>query len=83
MIAYKALPPTGTCKSPAVLVALEVQFVLSSLFDQATNLGSPPDPIATKCLSLVTTTDWFPVGALVTAVAIVSGVPPAVSGDHL
>ena len=83
LIPYKALPPVGIIKSPAVFIAVGVQTVFLSLPDQATNLGSSLDPIATKCLSLVTTTDWLPVGALVTAVAIVSGVQPAPeSGFH-
>ena len=71
-----ARPPVGICKSPAVLVALDVQLVLSSLLDQAIFLGSPPDHMATKCLSLVTIMAWLPVGALDTTVAMVSAVPP-------
>ena len=51
-----ARPPVGICTSPAVLVALDVQVFLSSLSLQDTFLGSPPEPIATKCLSLVTRT---------------------------
>ena len=70
-----ARPPVGICKSPAVLVALDVQLVLSSLLDHETFLGSPPEPMATKCLSLVTIMAWHPVGALGTTTAIVSGTP--------
>ncbi len=82
LTAYKALPPVGICKSPAVLVALDVQVLRSSLVDHATFLGSLAEPIATKCLSLVTMVAWLPTGAPVTAVAIVSAVPPEF-GDHL
>ena len=78
----KALPPVGICKSPAVFVAFDVQLLRSSLFDQATFLGSSDEPIATKCLSLVTKVDKLPVGALVTTVALVSAVPPEF-GRHL
>jgi hypothetical protein len=82
LTAYSALPPVGICRSPAELVALDVQLFLSSLSDQAIFLGSLAEPIATKCLSLVTMIAWLPTGALVTTVAIVSAVPPEL-GRHL
>ena len=82
LTAYNALPPVGICRSPAVLVAFAVQLFLSSLVDHATFLGSPAEPIETKCLSLVTITASLLVGALVTTVAIVSAVPPEF-GCHL
>ena len=83
LVPNSARPPVGIIKSPAVLVALEVQFSLSSRVDHAIFLGSSDEPTATRCLSLVTNALRLPVGALVTAVPIVSGVPPALSGDHL
>ena len=68
-------PELGMIKSPAVFVALAVQSLLSSLFDQAIFLGSPPEPKVTKCLSLVTTIDLLFVGALLKTAATVSADP--------
>ena len=82
LTANKARPPVGIIKSPAVLVALDVQVLRSSLVDHAIFLGSLAEPMATKCLSLVTSVDKLPVGALVTTVAMVSAVPPEF-GRHL
>ena len=54
-------------------MAEAAQVLLSSLSDQATFLGSPPDPIAKTCLSFVTITASLFTGAFDKTVATVVG----------